>query len=77
MYFIRCSEHKLSFSFWYSSVISVPFSAPLALAYTYNTTKVYLSLSSNSVTICSILSARFSKATSTQRLYQDCQTTGD
>jgi len=55
LYFIRCSEHWLSLSFWYSSVISNPLSTPLA--YTYNTTKVYLS--SNIVT-CPIISARFS-----------------
>ena len=59
MYFIRCSEHVLTLSFWYSSVLSDPISA--TLAYTYNTTKV--SLSSQSVTVRPILSARFSQTT--------------
>jgi len=56
LYFIRCSEHRLSISFWYSSVLTDPISA--TLAYTYNTTKV--SLSYQSVTLCPIFSARFS-----------------
>ena len=61
MYFIRCSEHVLTLSFWYSSVITGPISAPLA--YTYDTTKVYLSHSYQCVMVYLILSARISKET--------------